>query len=99
LIIVKNTITNLSRGYGFIEFEHKSDFLSAYKYGDGKRIDGKRVIVDFERGRTMLKWRPRRLGGGLGDTRRSKSEDLKKNNEDLIGGDKRGKSRERRSNS
>ena len=62
MIIVKNTITNLSRGYGFIEFEHKSDFLSAYKYGDGKRIDGKRVIVDFERGRTMLKWRPRRLG-------------------------------------
>ena len=62
MIVVKNTVTNQSRGYGFIEFDHKSDFLSAYKYGDGKRIDGKRVIVDFERGRTMLKWRPRRLG-------------------------------------
>jgi U1 small nuclear ribonucleoprotein len=29
-----------------------------------RRIDGKRIIVDFEKGRSILMWRPRRLGGG-----------------------------------
>ena len=35
---------------------------AAYKYGDGKKIDGKRVVVDIERGRTVKTWRPRKLG-------------------------------------
>ncbi len=43
---------------------------AAYKNADGKKIDGKRVVVDVERGRTVKSWRPRRLGGGLGGTRR-----------------------------
>ncbi|XP_025052097.1 U1 small nuclear ribonucleoprotein 70 kDa isoform X3 [Alligator sinensis] len=43
---------------------------SAYKHADGKKIDGRRVLVDVERGRTVKGWRPRRLGGGLGGTRR-----------------------------
>lgn len=58
-----------SRGYGFIEFEHKSDFKNAYKRGDRKRVDEARVSVDYERGRTEKNWKPRRLGGGRGDTR------------------------------
>ena len=37
-------------------------FPAAYKYGDGKKIDGKRVVVDIERGRTVKTWKPRRLG-------------------------------------
>jgi hypothetical protein len=36
------------------------------------KIDGRRVIVDYERGRTQKSWLPRRLGGGKGDTRRTK---------------------------
>lgn len=43
--------------------------LAAYKQGDGKKIDGRRVLVDVERGRTVPNWRPRRLGGGLGTSR------------------------------
>ncbi|XP_022562407.1 U1 small nuclear ribonucleoprotein 70 kDa [Brassica napus] len=43
--------------------------LTAYKQGDGKKIDGRRVPVDVERGRTVPNWRPRRLGSGLGTTR------------------------------
>jgi len=35
-----------------------------------KKIDGKRVLVDKERGRTQEDWKPRRLGGGRGGTRR-----------------------------
>lgn len=36
--------------------------LAAYKHADGKKIDGRRVLVDVERGRTVKGWRPRRLG-------------------------------------
>merc|ERR1712146_42755 len=38
----------------------------AYKLGMNRNIDGRCVIVDVERGRTVADWRPRRLGGGLG---------------------------------
>eukprot|EP01098_Paradermamoeba_levis_P013591 TRINITY_DN622_c0_g1_i3.p1 TRINITY_DN622_c0_g1~~TRINITY_DN622_c0_g1_i3.p1 ORF type:complete len:171 (-),score=29.08 TRINITY_DN622_c0_g1_i3:172-684(-) len=42
---------------------------TAYKQADGKKIDGKRVLVDVERGRTVRGWRARKFGGGLGATR------------------------------
>lgn len=42
---------------------------AAYKQADGRKIDNRRVLVDVERGRTVPNWRPRRLGGGLGNTR------------------------------
>ena len=35
---------------------------AAYKHADGKKIDGRRVLVDVERGRTVKGWLPRRLG-------------------------------------
>lgn len=41
-------------------------FQAAYKRADGKKIDGRRVVVDIERGRTIKGWKPRRLGGGKG---------------------------------
>lgn len=44
-------------------------FLAAYKDADGLKLDGRRVLVDVERGRTVKGWKPRRLGGGLGSTR------------------------------
>ena len=43
--------------------------------GDGRRVDGRRVTVDYERGRTRQDWLPRRLGGGRGDTRRNREEE------------------------
>jgi len=57
------------RGYAFIEYEHERDLKNAYKQGDGKKIDGRRVMVDVERGRTVEGWTPRRLGGGRGPGR------------------------------
>eukprot|EP01084_Bolivina_argentea_P206281 352225_1 len=60
------------RGYAFIEFERDEDMRQAYKQADGRKIDGHRVLVDVERGRTVRNWRPRRFGGGIGDTRRSR---------------------------
>ncbi|XP_072315667.1 U1 small nuclear ribonucleoprotein 70 kDa [Eucyclogobius newberryi] len=70
IYIVYNKRTGKPRGYAFIEYEHERDMHSAYKHADGKKIDGRRVLVDVERGRTVKGWRPRRLGGGLGGTRR-----------------------------
>ncbi|KAM9784294.1 U1 small nuclear ribonucleoprotein 70 kDa [Syngnathus typhle] len=70
IYIVYNKKTGKPRGYAFIEYEHERDMHSAYKHADGKKIDGRRVLVDVERGRTVKGWHPRRLGGGLGGTRR-----------------------------
>ncbi|MED6285955.1 hypothetical protein CHARACLAT_000861 [Characodon lateralis] len=70
IYIVYNKRTGKPRGYAFIEYEHERDMHSAYKHADGKKIDGRRVLVDVERGRTVKGWHPRRLGGGLGGTRR-----------------------------
>lgn len=70
IVMTHNTVNGKPRGYAFIEYEHERDMHSAYKHADGKKIDGRRVLVDVERGRTVKGWMPRRLGGGLGGTRR-----------------------------
>merc|ERR1712098_34204 len=69
--LIMNQKDKKPRGYAFIEYEHEKDMHSAYKHADGKKIDGRRVLVDVERGRTVKGWLPRRLGGGLGGTRRA----------------------------
>ncbi|KAJ1350661.1 hypothetical protein KIN20_006504 [Parelaphostrongylus tenuis] len=60
------------RGYAFIEYSDKAEMSNAYKRADGTKVDGRRLIVDYERGRTQKSWLPRRLGGGKGDTRRAR---------------------------
>ena len=67
--IIHDKKTGTPRGYAFIEFEDKDDMKEAYKCTDGMRIEGTRVLVDVERGRTVPGWLPRRLGGGRGDAR------------------------------
>ena len=73
---------------------------AAYKHADGKKIDGRRVLVDVERGRTVKGWLPRRLGGGLGGTRRGGPEVNIKHSgrEDTLPGyrDRAGRSRSRK---
>lgn len=46
--------------------------LVALDRADGRKVDGRRVVVDYERGRTRQEWVPRRLGGGKGDKRRDR---------------------------
>jgi U1 small nuclear ribonucleoprotein 70kDa len=69
--IIHDKKTDKPRGYAFIEFESKSDMKEAYKCTDGMRIEGKRVLVDVERGRSVPGWLPRRLGGGRGGEARA----------------------------
>jgi U1 small nuclear ribonucleoprotein len=57
--------------------------------GNDRKIDGRRVVVDYERGRTKQEWVPRKLGGGKGDKRRDREterviRELKKNEPLLI---------------
>jgi len=70
IVMTHNVKTGKPRGYAFIEYEHERDMHSTYKHADGKKIDNRRVLVDVERARTVKGWLPRRLGGGLGGTRR-----------------------------
>ena len=66
-------LNSKSRGYGFIEFVHKRDFLSGFKQGCHMLIDERRVMVDAELARINKHFRPMRLGGGKGITRKSKN--------------------------
>lgn len=70
IVMIHDQESGKPKGYAFIEYEHERDMHAAYKHADGKKIDGKRVLVDVERARTVKGWLPRRLGGGLGGTRR-----------------------------
>lgn len=49
--------------YGFVSLQN------AYDGARGMTINGRKIIVDVERGRTVRNWLPKRLGGGLGHTR------------------------------
>mmetsp|Transcript_4227 Transcript_4227/g.6200 ORF Transcript_4227/g.6200 Transcript_4227/m.6200 type:complete len:248 (+) Transcript_4227:151-894(+) len=52
-------------GCAFVEFERDTDMQTALARGGGSRINGKRIIVDVERARTVKDWKPKSLGGGL----------------------------------
>lgn len=61
LIVLKNTHTFTVPNvrvcsYAFVEYENEDDMRVAYKRGDGRKIDGRRVLVDVERGRTVRNW-------------------------------------------
>ena len=57
-----------------VSYHPSNIHIAAYKSADGLKIDGRRVMVDVERGRTVQGWKPRRLGGGLGKTRMATEE-------------------------
>merc|ERR1712039_1039602 len=86
------------RGYAFIEYEHERDLKNAYKQGDGKKIDGRRVMVDVERGRTVEGWLPRRLGGGRGPGRVGKPSKKKLKQQKAEEAARREKEKEERKN-
>jgi len=80
--LIHDTNSDKPRGYAFIEYEDESSMHAAYKRADGKKIDGRRVVVDIERGRTIKGWKPRRLGGGKGG-RKSHFDPSLKNIDDI----------------
>lgn len=69
--VVRDIITGLSKCYAFVEFKHKSDAKDAYQEMNHTIIDNCKILVDFEHGRVMPGWKPRRLGGGFGGKKES----------------------------
>ncbi|KAA8494406.1 U1 small nuclear ribonucleoprotein 70 kDa [Porphyridium purpureum] len=47
--------------YAFVEFEREEDAREACRRLQGRKLDGKRMITDMERGRTVPSWIPPRL--------------------------------------
>jgi len=71
--LVTDKETGKSKGFAFVEYEKEEDMKRAYRSADAKRMEGREIVVDVERGHTVPTWLPRRLGGGLGGTRYGKT--------------------------
>jgi U11/U12 small nuclear ribonucleoprotein SNRNP35 len=66
-----HVVTGLSEGYGFVTFERTFAAQDAYKDAHRRVLDDHRILVDYEQGRTLKGWIPRRLGGGFGGKKES----------------------------
>lgn len=66
--IIKNN-KGISKGYGFIEYERTRDFAVALDNGNKKKINGRHLYVEAERGRTDNKFLPIKYGGQDGKGR------------------------------
>lgn len=62
-VIMPKNREGVPTGYAFVEFERARDTKVAWREANGLRIDGRRVLVDVERGRTVEDWLPNRLDG------------------------------------
>ncbi|GBC01869.1 hypothetical protein RclHR1_04360014 [Rhizophagus clarus] len=69
--LVRNIVTGDSRGYAFVEFTHERSCQEAYRYAYKMTIDGRQILVDYERSRIMEGWIPRRMGGGFAGRKES----------------------------
>ncbi|KAI9314076.1 hypothetical protein BX666DRAFT_496871 [Dichotomocladium elegans] len=69
--LVHNVVTGTFEGYGFITFEHSRDARNAYEQAHHAILNGREILVDYERSRIMKGWVPRRLGGGFGGRKES----------------------------
>lgn len=72
LKIIKDLITGEHKGYAFLEFKHYEDALYVYKkFRRNNHKNPNEIQVDFERARNQKGWKPRRIGGGVGGSKRS----------------------------
>ena len=69
--LVRDIVTNFSKGYAFIEYESHQDAKEAIKRMNHAVIDDKSIIVMWECERELPNWVPRRLGGGFGGKKES----------------------------
>lgn len=62
LRLVRDVVTGLSKRYAFIEYETYKMALNAYMHCKTLVLNNSEVLVDFECGRLLPGWKPRRLG-------------------------------------
>ncbi|XP_050529772.1 U11/U12 small nuclear ribonucleoprotein 35 kDa protein-like [Daktulosphaira vitifoliae] len=71
LRLVKDIVTGMSKRYAFIEYKTPEMALNAYIKCKSLVLKDVEVLVDFECGRLLPGWKPRRLGGGFGGQKQS----------------------------
>lgn len=64
---LKNSL-GVSCGYAFVEYERERDVRMAIRHAHGMKLDGKRIVVEGEKGRTAEGWLPMRLRNGKAST-------------------------------
>lgn len=69
--VIVDIVTGLSKGYGFVEMRSEDEARRAVRRCVDATLKGHKIFVDFECGRTMKGWKPRRLGGGFGGKKES----------------------------
>lgn len=62
-VVMPKDRDGVPRGYAFVEFERERDANIAVRQANGLRFEGRRLLVDVERGRTVKAWYPNRLDG------------------------------------
>ena len=79
-----------NKGYAFIEFERTKDFREALERGNKKKINGRHIYVEAERGRTDNKFKPLRFWNENGKGRElpyyleEQIKKVKKNYPDIV---------------
>lgn len=69
--LIRDIVTGMSKGYGFIDYVSKNDAINAYEDMMGVHFKGKPILVDWKISNTLPGWIPRRLGGGWGGKKES----------------------------
>ncbi|KAL0275311.1 UNVERIFIED_CONTAM: hypothetical protein PYX00_003198 [Menopon gallinae] len=69
--VIRDIVTGFSKQYGFVEFEKHHHAERAYRTCHRTILHGVEFLVDWEFGRTMKGWKPRRMGGGFGGQKES----------------------------
>ncbi|XP_012267842.1 U11/U12 small nuclear ribonucleoprotein 35 kDa protein-like [Athalia rosae] len=69
--IVVDVVTGLPQGYAFVEMKDEEQAHRTARRLHDTTLNGHKILVDLERGRTMKGWKPRRLGGGFGGKKES----------------------------
>ncbi|XP_034942363.1 U11/U12 small nuclear ribonucleoprotein 35 kDa protein-like [Chelonus insularis] len=69
--IIVDIVTGQSQCYGFVEMSTDDETRRAVRRLNEASLKGYKIFVDFECGRTMEGWKPRRLGGGFGGRKES----------------------------
>ncbi|KOX76681.1 U11/U12 small nuclear ribonucleoprotein 35 kDa protein [Melipona quadrifasciata] len=64
--VIVDVVTGLSQGYGFVEMKSEDEARRVIRRCVDVRLKRHQIFIDYECGRTLQGWKPRRLGGGFG---------------------------------
>lgn len=60
--VIVDIVTGLSQGFGFVEMRNEDEARRAVRRCAEATLKGYQIFVDYECGRTLKGWKPRRLG-------------------------------------